>query len=123
MAFPLEILRTGIGIADTLTKGVQATVTLERWTGQTTSGTPTYSAAESLRAVVDYKQKQSMTSTGKLVPVMATLTIVGDVSPAINPKDRITLPDGRTGPILGTPAAVVDPETGRGLITEVSLGA
>jgi hypothetical protein len=130
MAFPLEILQSGIAVADALTKGVQAQVTLEQWTGQDEYGNETYATAITIEAVVDYKHKQKTLATGRVVNVVATLTVVGDIAPnsatgrrnPVDPRDKITLPDGTTGPILDAPNAVLDPSTGRGLIHEIMLG-
>jgi hypothetical protein len=83
-----------------------------------------------LNAVVDLTRKQRTLTSGRVITVIATLTIVGDVTPngttgrkePIDPRDRITLPDGTTGPIIDAPGAVVDPGTGRGFIHEIMLG-
>lgn len=131
MAFPLEILKSGIGIANKLTKGVQANVTFEAWTGQDGYGVDSFASPVTLTAVVDMTRKQAHVPSGLDVTVMATLTIVGDVAPngaagrvePIDPRDRITLADGTTGPIVDAPGAVVDPSTNRGLIHVVMLGA
>lgn len=130
MSFPAEIIRAGVAIANTLTAGVQQNITWEPWIAEAGDGAVTYGSPVTLRAVVDLTRKQKMTITGALVTVIATLTIVGDVTPngatgrsePIDPRDKITLPDGTTGPIIGVPNAVVDPGTGRGFIHEVTLG-
>jgi len=121
MAFPAEILRAGISIANSLTKGVQATVTLERWTGQDAYGTETYGSSTSVRAVVDLTRRQRMSASGRLVTVVAMLTILDQID-QIDPKDRITLPNGVIGPILSGPDAVVDPGDNEGFIQEVAIG-
>lgn len=130
MAFPADVLRAGVAIANTLTAGAQQAITHEPWTSETGDGTVSYGSPVTLRAVVDLTRKQKTTITGTLITVIATLTIVGDVAPngatgrnePIDPRDRITLPGGITGPIIGVPNAVVDPGTGRGFIHEITLG-
>jgi hypothetical protein len=130
MAFPLELLKSGIGLADTFTKGVQAAISLEQWTGQSAFGDPTYATAVSVLAIIDMTRKDKRRADGTLQAVVATLTILvpvadngatGRLEP-IDPRDRITLPDGTTGPILGAPNAVLDPSTNRTLFIEVMIG-
>jgi hypothetical protein len=134
MAFPIEILRSGVKLADKLTAGAQAPIVIEPWQSQNGDGTITYGTGVSYQAVIDTTRKQLRTGSGELLIVTATLTIVGDVLPAaggpyagriepIDPRDRVTLPDGKTAPILSVPNSVVDPGTDRGLIHEILLGA
>ena len=125
-----DILRSGIAIADTVTKGVQVNVTHEAWTGQNGHGTETYAAAVTRKAIVDLTRKQRPTASGKLVNVVATVIILEPVLPngaagrfePIDPRDKLTLPDGTTGPILNGPNSVMDPATSRGLFNEIYLG-
>lgn len=129
MSFPAEILRSGIQIADSLTKGVQSTITIERWTGQTVHGDDTYSIPITVSAVIDRTNKV-INRGDEQITIGATLTVIGDIPPdggvgrrePIDPRDRITLPDGFTGPIINAPNSVVDPGTGRGFINEIMLG-
>lgn len=134
MAFPLELLRSGIATADGLTKGVQGVITLEQCTGQDGKGKRTYATGIPVHAVIDLTRKQRTTGAGLVITVIAALTIMETV-PAngtaiatqprqepIDPRDRITLPDGRTGPIVSVPGAVLDPGTGYGLIQSIEIG-
>lgn len=130
MAFPREILRSGIKIAHNLTKGVQGEIQHYAWTGQDGYGKPTYPISPvSLLCVIDRTNKV-ITVNGQLVTISATLTFVGDVAPngatgrrePIDPRDKIILPDGFTAPIIDTPGSVTDPVTGRGFIQSVMLG-
>lgn len=133
MSFPREVLVSGIKIADTLTKGVQVAITHEAFIGQSVSGKPSYDAPVTLLAIEDLTSKVEFRG-GQLVTIGATLTIVGDVAPngavtspprrePIDPRDRIVLSDGSTGPILEAPGAVIDPVTNRGLIHIIKLGS
>lgn len=124
----LDVLRSGVAIVDTVTKPLQANVTYERYAGSNFQGTETYSAAVSLRAIVDGKQHQVRTTSG-ILSVSRALVIFLDVAAlaaatgglGINDKDKITLPDGTTGPILAV-TGFVDAGTGEPLATEVHLG-
>lgn len=133
MPFPLDILRAGVALADSLTKGLQCSVQWEAYTGQGANGRQ-YAAPVTLSAIVDFTTRQYVSKDGKVSTIAATVTVVGDVLPngavtvpprrePIDPKDRITLPNGFTGPIVSAPGAVMDPSTGRGLIHEIMLGA
>lgn len=134
MSFPLEILRSGIKTADGLTKGVQGTITLEQCITQDGRGKRTYATGIPVHAVIDLTRKERAGAGGLMTTIIASLTILEAV-PAngtviaghprqepIDPRDRITLPDGRTGPIVGVPGAVLDPGTGYGLIQSVEIG-
>ncbi len=136
MSFPAEILRSGIKIADGLTKGVQSgspdsigDVVIEQWISQTVHGDDSFASPITVSAVIDRTNKL-ITIGSEQVTIGATLTIIGDVQPngatgrrePIDPRDRITLPDGFTGPVISSPNAVMDPGTNRGFIHEVMLG-
>lgn len=122
MAFPREIIVAGINIADSLTAGVQGTVQHYVRTSANGDGDESYAAAVPVQCVIDQTRKHHSTATGRLVTTVATLTFPrGGLN--IGPKDKITLPDGTTGPlILDTPDSVFDPVTGRGFITTVKIG-
>jgi hypothetical protein len=122
MAFPRDIIVAGINIADALTAGVQGTVQYQAYTSANGDGDESYAAAVPLQCVIDMKRRSEVTPSGRIVTTVAKLTFPrGGLN--INPKDRITLPDGTTGPlILDAPDAVFDPVTGRGFITSVGIG-
>lgn len=123
MAFPREILVAGINIADSLTAGVQCDVTYEAYLSADGNGDEDYDTPQTVPCVVDQTKRQKVTSSGRLETVVATLTFPRGLSFTISPKDRITLPDGTTGPlILDSPDSVVDPVTGRGFIQTVMIG-
>jgi len=134
MAFPLEIVRSGIVLANGLTKGLQCKVKFEAVTGQGANGR-TYAAPIYIDAVVDMTTKERVRPDGKILTIAATVTVVGDI-PAngtviagnprrepVDPRDRVTLPNGFTGPIISAPGSVIDPGTNRGLIHVIELGA
>lgn len=128
--FPAELLEVGVAIADDLTKGVQQDVTLEPWLSSDAKGKRTYDTPVTFKAVVNKTRRQRPTGAGTFVNIVATLTVVGDVAPngaagrrePIDPRDRITLADGTTGPILSAPSAVMNPNTGRGFINKIEIG-
>lgn len=128
-----DILAAGVKIADGVTKGVQVDVTHEAWIGQDGYGADQYDSPVTLKAIVDTTRKQRATTTGRLVNIVATVTILQAVEDngvvttpprrePIDPRDKLTLPDGTTGPILESPGAVLNPSTGRGFINTIMLG-
>lgn len=133
----LDVLRTGVKIADGVTKPLQATVQYWRYISQDSYGTSTYSPpfnAESptnglrLKAIVDWKQKQVRTMEGILTVSRASVTfldilavVVATSGEGISDLDLIVLPDGTTGPILDM-AGFIDAGTGHPIATEVFLG-
>lgn len=125
-----DIIRSGIAIADTVTKGAQVDVTHYPWESQTGFGVITFGAAVTRKAIVDMTRKQRMTATGTLVNTVATVTFLETVAPngaagrrePIDPRDKIVLPDGTTGPIFDAPDSVVDPLTDRPYFNTILIG-
>lgn len=124
----LDVLRAGVKIADKVTKPVQPMVSFERYLSVDGYGTKTYASIAPLAAVVDWKQKQVRTMNGILSVSRASVLFldVAALSKAtggqgIDDSDRITLPDGTTGPILDM-SGFIDAGTGHPLATEVFLG-
>ena len=124
----LDVVRSGVKIAHGITKDLQASVSFERCTGNDGYGTLTYAAAVSLRALVDWTQKPVRTAQGIMTTTRATVTLL-DVTAlsaataglGIQDEDRITLPDGTTGPILDI-GGFIDRGTSEPFATEVMLG-
>jgi len=129
----LDTLRTGVKLADSITKPLQATVSYWRYTGSDGFGTKTYnppqtSAGIQLRAIVDWKQKQVRTQTGVLSVSRASVmfldnaaVVAATAGQGIGDNDLIILPDGTTGPIIDM-AGFIDAGTTHPLATEVFLG-
>jgi len=130
MAFPFSnLVRLGVGLADSFTADTQANIVHEAWIGQDKFGKSEYAEPTHPRCVISNKTKMIVSATGQLVTAASTLTFTtlpesngapGRREP-IDPRDRITLPTGFTGPIVfvGGP---VDPTTNEGYVLSVSLG-
>ena len=124
----LDTLRSGVKLADKITKPLQATVTYEREMGSDGYGSFTYASPVSLRAVVDFARKQVRTPQGELTVTRATITLL-DVAAivaatggeGIGNNDRFTLPDGDSGPILDI-SGFIDAGTGHPIATDVMIG-
>lgn len=128
-----DILRGGIAIADSVTKDVQTDVTWRAWTGQNWKGEDTYADPVTIKAIVDLTRKRRFNADGQEVTVVASLTILEVVTPngsttvpprqePIDVRDKITLPNGLTGPIIEGPGAVRDPGEGRPFLNEIYIG-
>jgi hypothetical protein len=123
----LDALRSGVRIANNVTKPLQATVTYEHCNGSDQYG-PTYDAPVPLLAIVDEKQQQVRTKAGILSASRCQLTFL-DVAAVvaatgsdgyIRDIDLITLPDGSAGSILAV-GGFVDALTGHAISTDVWL--
>lgn len=125
----LDVLRAGVKIADGVTKPLQADVTYEQATVDSTGyGGLVYGSAVKLRAIVDFARKQVRTPSGELTVTRATIDLL-DVEAVytatgglgIGNNDRFTLPDGDTGPILDI-SGFIDAGTGQPVATTVMIG-
>lgn len=124
----LTTIRSAVAVADDVTRPLQSTVSYQRRTGQDQFGDPTYAAAVDLLAIVDWKATQRRTSTGLLTVSRAVITFLDAAAlstatggAGIDDNDKLTLPDGTTGPILDL-GGFIDPGTGVPIATEVFLG-
>lgn len=123
----LTVLRSGVAIADKVTKPLQATVSYQRELMAGGYG-PTYAAAVDLHAIVDFRGVTVRTRGGELTATRATVTLldIAEVVAAtagagIGNNDIFTLPDGDTGPILDL-SGFIDAGTGNPIATTVLLG-
>lgn len=124
----LDSLRTAVKAANAVTKPIQATVTYRRYLSADAEGTRVFASDVSLKAIVDWKQKQLRTTAGTLSVSRASVMFldVAALSAAtggqgISDQDIIILPDGDTGPILDM-AGFIDAGTRQPLATEIFLG-
>lgn len=116
-----DLVRAGVAVANTLTADLQATVVREAYIGgQDTRGEPNRSAGVNVSAIVEYKVQMVRTGGGNFVASRAKVT---SLDPAIvfHPKDKLTLPDGTSGPILETDG-LADRVTTTPFLTEVYVG-
>lgn len=129
MAGFANIIRSGVAIADKLTDSLQPKVRHAAWIGNDGEGGHLYAAPVLRPALVERKQKTLRSSTGEEVVsthYVAFLRPIKNNGAAgrqepIDPRDKITLPDGTSSAIL-TVNAFVDKDTGSGYFHEVYLG-
>ncbi len=125
----LDVLRSGVKIADKVTKPLQGTVTFTHYTTPPDGyGTEPTKTSATLRAIIDWKQRQLRTPNGELTVSRASVlfldinaVVAATGGEGIDDHDVIVLPDGTTGPILDM-SGFVDAGTGHPIATEVFLG-
>mgnify|MGYP006909292629 CR=1 FL=1 len=124
----LSVVRSGVAIANKVTKPLQGTVSFERYLSQDAYGTRTYEVAVSLLAIIDWSAKSVRTSSGELTASRASITFLDIVAlnaatdgNGVSDEDVITLPDGTTGPIIDL-RGFIDAGTGHPVATEALLG-
>lgn len=124
-----RLVRSVVKTADKVTKSLQDVVGYEPWIGDDAFNKPTYGAKSDEKAVVSYVQRMRKTSDGREVMQEATVLFVRPIAAngaaerrePIDPRDRITLPNGMTGPILDV-IGVSDPGTRYPYAPKVVLG-
>lgn len=124
----LTILRTGVRIIDNVTKDLQGDVIYERAIIDPSGYGRGFEAAVTMKAIVDWRQKQVRTLAGVLSTSRATVIfldidemVAATAGEGISDHDKITLPDGTTGPILNM-SGFIDAGTTHPIATEVFLG-
>lgn len=130
----MSLIGNVVAIADKVTKSLrlQSEVTWEAWIGQSGRGRRAYADPVTLNAIVDLTRKQRPTASGKMATIIATVTILEAITPneattvparvhPIDPHDRITLPDGTSGPIFAGPGSVYDPDASAPFVNEILI--
>lgn len=107
MASPAAWLIGAVAAADTATAdlGLQVEVSHEAWSGKDGYGKPTYAAAVTRSALVQEGTNQVRLVSGETITTRACISFLRPV--AVDPRDRITLPSGYTGPIVDNVGALV----------------
>jgi len=126
-----DIVRSGVATAQSVTADLQDSVSHEAWIGHDGTGyaKPAYAPAVARPALVEMKQRKLRLADGSEVTQNAQLTFIGPVEAngavgrrePIDPRDRLTLPSGHTGPILDV-QGLVDTGTHAPYLLEVALG-
>lgn len=124
-----DLIRNGVALADSLTNSLQATVVHEAWTGNDGEGGYSYDDGIERLALVERKQRMRRNAQGEEVMSTHVVTFLRPIADngatgrqePVDPRDRITLPDGTKSNILSV-EAFVDKDTGAGYLHEVYLG-
>lgn len=124
-----SIIRSGVATIDAVTASLQVSVTHAAWTGHGNYAEPTYATGVARKAIVVFKQRMRKLGNGQEVLQQASVVFprpiaangTADRREPIDPRDKLTLPNGYTGPILDV-QGVVDPLTNAPYSLEVILG-
>jgi len=126
-----SLVRSGIALAKTMTNDLQAAVTLERWTGQDRTTKPTYAPGILVQALIEPDTRKVVNADGSSIVLVSRITILGPLddlvgsqagrTEPIDPRDKITLPDGTTCPIHRIDGVLIDPVTSAPYMLMVSL--
>jgi hypothetical protein len=124
-----DVLRAGVKTINAVTSDLQAAVTIEPWIGQDTYGVPKYGSPMSFTAVVDTREQDKRDPLGNVVSLRALVIVLVPVPPngapgrrePVDPRDKVNLPDGSTGPIVGV-AGFIDGGTGKPYFHEIWIG-
>jgi hypothetical protein len=103
-----DIVKAGVAIADSQTQSLQVPVTFEAWIGDDeVYSRPQYAAPVTMMALVEMKQRLIRLPNEEEILQRAMVTFLRPIAPngaaerrePIDPRDKITLPNGYTGPI------------------------
>lgn len=123
----LDTLRTGVAIANKITRPVQGVVGYQREIGTASYG-PILAPSVPLHAIIDYKASMVRTKGGELTATRTTITLL-DIAECVaatagqgfGNNDVFTLPDGDSGPTLDL-SGFLDAGTGHPIATTVMQG-
>jgi hypothetical protein len=115
-------LSGAVAVADAATQalGLQEDLQHEAFVSQDVSGRRSFDAPVSRSALVQRKQGKLTRPDGQEVAYRVVVSFLSQV--AVDVRDRITLQDGTTGPILDPQGAMLDPTTGAPFVRTVYLG-
>lgn len=125
-----DVIRSGVAVINSVTSDLQVTVQHYAWLSNNDDGESVYDTVVNLSAIVEYGKEQSMDVNGRQSLVKGTaITVVGPITDngganrrePVDPRDRLVLPDGTSGPILSM-KGVADPSTGDQYVYEIFLG-
>ena len=123
------LIRAGLRTAHALTADLQAEVLHEAWTGADGYGQATFAGVQKRAAIVEQRQRAIRGRDGEVVMTRARVLFLAPLTPQgadgriepIDSRDRLTLPDGTTGPILDV-EGLMDPTTDAPYYAAVWLG-
>jgi len=120
-----DVVRSAVAIADSVTASLQTDVTHEAWIDDDRFGKPTYADPVTRKALVSQVQKLVRTADDRTVVAKTKVSFLRPIpaqgasgrAEPLDPRDKITLPDGTTGPLLAV-EGMVDPGTDRPYLLE-----
>lgn len=129
MGFNALVANIVKNVADPLLKSFQCEVTIYPWEGDDGFGGEHAPAGVKHKAIVDRMNKTIPKPDGGVLKIAARVTILEEikvhVAPgrvgSVDPRDRVVLPDGFTGPIIDAPG-LLDPATKEQYFAEILIG-
>jgi hypothetical protein len=124
-----SLVRGAVAIASSATASLQVTVAHSAWIANDEYGAPQYATPVNRQAIVEYRQRLRHLRDGQEVMQRAVAFLLEPVEPngasgrrePIDPRDKIVLPDGTTGPLYDV-AGLADPQTNASYYHEVVIG-
>ena len=136
MDFSALIRDVALPIIDDVTGSLHDSISIEQWTGTNIYSKPTYAEAIFVFAIVEDqmhlrrigRSKEDIVD-GQELQLKSVITIprpfpangADDRKEPIDPRDKITLPNGYTGPIVNV-EGIIDPATGYPYMFVIGLG-
>lgn len=122
-------ITSAVKTADKVTKSLQETVYHEAWYGQNGFGKAFFGPPVARKAVVDRRRYSRKMGDGIQVEVRGSFLFLDTIPPdgaagrdePIDSRDRLTLVDGLTGPIVEI-SKMHDPSLARPYLLEVRIG-
>lgn len=125
-----DILASGVATANSITATLQVPVIHEAWlSNDGPYAKPLFASPVTRYAVVEEAVRDFRMPTGEVVTQQAKITflaLIPDTGGAnrkepIDPRDKLTLPSGRTGQLLSI-EGVTNPTTSRPYVLDVVMG-
>jgi hypothetical protein len=124
----LDVLRSGVKLADKITKPLQSDVSYVRVTAHDEYGAPSGASAVTLKAIVDFKSVPVRNKEGITVTTSAVITLLdiaeivaATAGEGVAVDDEFTLANGMSGKVLNI-GGFMDAGTGHPIPTTVYLG-
>ncbi len=124
-----DIFRDGVALMNTTLADLQGDITIAPWTGHDFNVKPTYAAAVTYPAIINRTQRVLRGKDGQTFNISASVQLLQPVTATvatgrqnpIDPRDKVTLPNGDSWPILRI-GGVDDPSTSAPYAAEIFLG-
>lgn len=129
-----SVIRNGVATANKATSSLQVPVTRRAWVGEAKKGegdyTSPYDEPDTFQAIVEQGHRLVPGDSGQMIVVIATILILTPIvangatgrTEPIDSRDRFTLPDGTTGPVIKVSGPPSDPSTLAPYAYEIMLG-
>jgi hypothetical protein len=109
--------------------GIQVDVSHEAWVGKDGRAGPLYATAVTRPALAQFRRPQDLRNEGQQIAARCILSFLEPIPATgaigrrepVDPRDRFTLPNGMTGPVVDV-QSMIAPDSEAPLLTVVYLG-